>query len=375
MNDDELKTGDLVFYVNRRGVTEHIALYVNHKNKVPYVIHATTAPHHCVMLTHLKTDEFTNYHIMRPTNSDLAMVATGILLRWVEHQIPFASEKKQDDLINPIDKLGGGDGNSRAIIEKVQEEYGKRNYKATFPQYIEMANALPLIPTREGGQQDGMSCSETIVAAFNIGLLLLHKAYIPMMTGNDSSMNSSFSLDALVHLLDSPLPFEAKATLPAGMLKHCAEHSEQWSDRGLLCIQPNEVSDEEMALNKATWLEFRTALKHDSVDKVQQLLNSPTGLQTRLQPKASSSILQLEPSSSFAHSEASPTSPWRNRLSPNRLSPIGLLTLSNAEELPTQYERSSPIIFLGLYSPRGTEEAVVDDASLLCGLAPVSNPI
>jgi hypothetical protein len=175
MDDNELKTGDLIFYLDTLGTVEHIALYANHKLGIPYVVHAVTAPYNSVMLTCLKKpDHGCSYKVMRPINTDLALISTGILFRWVEHQVPFATREKRDLLINTLDKEGGFDN---VDAGKIQESYGKKGYESNFLQYLLMANALPYI-AEEDGAIKGLRCAEAIVAAFNIALVISHATLI-----------------------------------------------------------------------------------------------------------------------------------------------------------------------------------------------------
>ena len=272
ITDSELKTGDLVFYLNSAGVPEHIAVFANHCNGVPYVIHATSHPYYSVMLTHLKPELDNQYCVMRPNNTNIAFAAVGILSRWVEHQVRFATTKKRDALVNPLDAMGGFLDNPRTEeIGRIQEQYGKASYLVNYAYYLEMANALPLIPKPE----EGMVCSETIVAAFNIALLIMHEHCVKTLYGYDWTSNPNWSLDAFIHLLDNPLPFDARAILPAGILKHCQDNLNHWEDKGSLMMEEHYVLEEDFAKNKNKWRAFKDALLYEAPEKSRQFLSSP----------------------------------------------------------------------------------------------------
>jgi hypothetical protein len=114
---------------------------------------------------------------MRPVNTTLAQDAKQILLGWVQHLVPFASAEKYDKIFNTIDHLGGLD--NALLSGAIQEDYGKKTYKKNYSQYLLMANHLPYIPISLtiAGEIEGLLCSEAIIAAFNIALLMLNANY------------------------------------------------------------------------------------------------------------------------------------------------------------------------------------------------------
>ena len=277
MIHSELKTGDLVFYLAPNGVSEHVAVYAGHRNGMPYVAHATTSPYNAIMLTRLKpSDLCCAYMIFRPNNSHLACVATGILLRWIEHQIPFAHPSKRDPLINYLDAIGGFlDSPNTAAIGPIQEQHGKKTYVSSYAQYFNMIAALPWIP-QEDGEIKGLFCSESIIAAFNMALLIMHETCFRNADGGyEWGPNPRFSLDVFTASLANPLPFDAKTTLPAGMFKHCSEDVSNWSSLGELCIIDEPLSPEISELNKTDWLEFKTALRQKVPEEIRSLMCSP----------------------------------------------------------------------------------------------------
>ncbi len=276
MNDLELQMGDLVYFLATNGVPEHIALYVNHKDGIPYVIHATGHPYNAVMLTRLSSpDDNCNYRVVRPLNKNLAYVATGILFRWVESQIPFATTEKRDAICNYLDDIGGWlDNADLSAIGRIQESYGQETYVSNYSQYVSMLEALPMIP-EEHDRIQGLRCSEAIVAAFNIALLIMHETCKKTLSGYKLDPDPCINLESFIGLLDNPLPFDAKKMVSAGMLKYCSEHPAQWSDLGVLNIQPKILNKEEADSNRSRWLGFRDALRLEAPDKIAPLIASP----------------------------------------------------------------------------------------------------
>lgn len=323
MTHNELKIGDLIFYLNALGAIEHIAIYIAEKDTVPYVVHAVSAPYYSIMLTQIKpADPGCSYRVMRPINHELALVAAGILLRWVEHQVPFATQEKRNALVNFLDNRGGFD-NPRA--GKVQEPHGKKTYRSTYLQYLDMANALPYIP-QEAGEIKGLFCSEAIVSAFNIALLTSCASITPILHGNEWSLSAFTSLGGYLNVLKNPLPFDAKATLPAGMFEHCLTHPEQWSDQGDLTIEHNvDICDNN--INKDIWRGFKTALIAEAPKKLQEQLSSSPKKKHRLaSPVFFQADANLSPTPSFSD----------------------LLTLTECDD-GRERSTSSPFVYLGLF--------------------------
>ena len=271
MTNNDLQIGDLIFYTNTLGSIEHIAMYINHKDTTPYVVHAVSSPYNSIMLTQIKpADPGCSYHVMRPVNNEITLIAAGILLRWVEHQVPFATEKKRNALINCLDDIGGFDTPNAG---KVQEPHGKKTYRATYLQYLDMANALPYIP-KEQNEIKGFSCSEAIVSAFNVALIIACAAIIPTLQGDTWSLDAFTSLDDYIDLLKNPLPFDAKSILAAGIFEHCTKNSEDWLNQGVLTIVPREETN--FNEHKEVWREFKTALLAEAPEKLKNFIASPT---------------------------------------------------------------------------------------------------
>jgi hypothetical protein len=274
MNDQELQIGDLIFYYDTLGCIEHTAVYVQHKNNIPYVVHSTSSPYNSVMLTHIKpAEELCSYTVMRPKNTHLAALAVNILLRWVEHQVPFACKDKLDKISNEIDNKNGFEGPDAG---KIQESHGKQSYKNNYNQYIDMANALPYIPC-EDGEIKGLRCAEAVISAYNIALFLM-SATLKRSLIDDSSLwviGTCNSLEIFIELLNNPLPFDAKATLSAGIYEHCVHDTENWISLGALNVANVILEEQVIVSNKESWREFRNLLKIEAIHKVITLLDSP----------------------------------------------------------------------------------------------------
>ena len=286
MTPSDLKTGDLIFFINSLHFIEHIALFANHKEGIPYIIHAITAPYYSVMLTALRPADIScSYLVMRPKQTELSLIATGILYRWVELQVPFATTEKRDTIVQTLEERGGFDCPNAG---RIQEPFGKKSYLEHFPQYLEMANALPFVPSKEG-KPEGMFCSETIIAAFNVGAVISKLSAIEQMGKKFWTLDAYDSVSHFVEQLDNPLPFDAKATLPAGIYEHCRKDPEHWEDLNTLVVDDEIV--EEIARSKGVWREFKETLLLDASQKVRDCLKSPTHVDSDggASPKASSS--------------------------------------------------------------------------------------
>jgi len=331
MTNNELKIGDLIFYSNTLGAIEHIAMYIAEKDTVPYVVHAVSRPYDSIMLTQIKpVDPGCSYRVMRPLNHALTLVAAGILLRWVEHQVPFATQEKRSALVNFLDEIGGFDN---ASAGKVQEPHGKKTYRSTYLQYLDMANALPYIPQEEG-EIKGLFCSEAIVSAFNIALLTSYASITSLLQGNEWSLSTFTSLGRYINALENPLPFDAKATLPAGIFEHCFSHPEQWSDQGKLSIENNvDICDHDK--NKELWRDFKTALLAEAPEKLQEQLSSSPKKKHRF---VSPVFFQTNTRSQDELSDYSSSMP----------SFSDLLTLTECDD-GRERSTSSPFVFLDLF--------------------------
>ena len=271
MTLQDLKTGDLIFFCNSIGSIDHIALFANYKDGIPYIIHAVTYPYYSVMLTSLsRANESCSYRVVRPTQTDISLIATGILYRWVELQVPFASTEKRDAIVNRLDNIRGFD---RPDAGKIQEPFGKETYIENFYQYINIANALPFVPSIDG-KAEGMFCSETIISAYNVATLISQVTAVEQMGHKYWSLDGYTSIAHFVAELDIALPFDAKATLPAGIYEHCVNDTMHWLNLGVLEVTA-EINDE-MAKRKDVWREFKSNLLADANEKVRACLKSPT---------------------------------------------------------------------------------------------------
>ncbi len=250
--------GDVIYFLDTNGIPEHMALYVSKKNDTHYVVHATTVPHRGVMITYLREPDFScNYQVLRPIDTELSQIALGIILNWVEQKIPFTTDKRRESL---MDRLEDRNGYTPKFARKIQEAYAKSTYVQNYSHYLDMANALPSIP-REAGEITGLACSETIVSAFNIALLIRHASYNPeeKVTGNMFSLPDIS--ETFIRSLANPFPLDAKAVAPAGLIEHCLNDSKQWLDKGLLIdYSPSPPTSEE----KIEWKAFIEAFKQST---------------------------------------------------------------------------------------------------------------
>lgn len=268
INSNQLQSGDLIFYFNSIKEAEHIALYAGSKDGVPYVLHATSAPHNAVMLTHLKeADSGCEYRVMRALDNFLSLKAKEILLTWVEYAVPFASVEKRDGIFNLMDKMGGIDNPVQSGA--IQDKHGKKTYAKNYSQYLLMANHLPFIPLTYTSENkiEGLLCSEAIIAAFNIALLMMHATQI----GDQWVIDSAPTFNDFIKLLNNPLPFDAKEALPNGIYKHCLDSPMQWIDQGSLTIILYSEPD---STSKADWREFKSALQAVALENTTRFLES-----------------------------------------------------------------------------------------------------
>jgi len=69
----DLLPGDLIFFMDANDTqADHVALFSGiKKDGQPYVIHAVTQPHHAIVNTLLKAQEFTSYFVVRNHNLSL----------------------------------------------------------------------------------------------------------------------------------------------------------------------------------------------------------------------------------------------------------------------------------------------------------------
>ena len=353
MHSDQLQSGDLIFYFNSTNKAEHLALYAGSKNGVPYVLHATSAPHHAVMLTNLvAADEGCSYQIMRPLNIDLALDAKQILLDWVEFLVPFASADKQDKIYNKIDDLGGFNNSSNA--DAIQETYGKATYIKNYSQYLLMANHLPFIPinyTKEG-KIEGLRCTETIIAAYNIALLMMHATYL----SNLWTIEHVATLDEFANTLDNPLPFDSTVAMPIGVYKHCMENPVHWNNLGELTLLPYPKPD---PASKADWREFKESLRKVAVENTSRFIASP---KSSIENRDLSRCFTFKPGAECSAASATASSPARGRA-------CSLSFIERNEDDPSQAKlKESPIYctFFNIQPQPVSSEAI--------GFLPISTP-
>ncbi len=330
---EELKTGDLIFELDSLGSIEHVSIYAGIRQGLHYQVHATLGRHYrSIMITYLRQNK---YAIFRPQNNDLALLATGIMYRWVEFQVPFASEEKRSQLLRSLDRLKLQKMSklsvdiSREQREQeehiIEEDFGKSEYGTRSIQlYINMLKALPFVPVTEGDSTSmpmGLFCSEAIIAAYNIAMMISHEELFRQINEAPEGLPVTAILEDMIRKLDNPLPFDASSTYPGGMYKHCLENASHWENLGILNHQ--EVLEEDLAAQRDDWLEFRRLLLEDApalVEKYMRLERAVTPIDALLE------------------SENQNDSPI-----PRHRSPQHLLLWSHLDAIP----RSSPVHFLG----------------------------
>ena len=134
MYQNELKMGDLVFFVSPGiDIVEHTSIYLGMKAGVHYVLHATKGSYKAMMVTQFKNtmDSEFKYRIMRPKDVKLSIDAIVILLRWVEHQVPYASKAKIDRLMRVAEQSFSFELKSSAPL---QAFFGRKSYRKNYAQ-------------------------------------------------------------------------------------------------------------------------------------------------------------------------------------------------------------------------------------------------
>ena len=263
MKVGELKTGDLIFELDSMRTAEHVSMYAGEREGLHYQVHATVGRYKSIMITYLPEG---NYEVIRSRDNHLALLATGIMYRWVEHQVKFA-EVKHNQLLSILEDLRGIDLPNAAVI---QEQLGKSMYNtASIDLYINMSKALPYVPLIAGERME-LFCSEAIIAAFNMALMISHEELIQRLSETPTSLPLSSILETMIRQLDNPLPFDASSTWPGGMYQHCIEDVSHWDNLGTL----NHHEDLQHALSeqRAEWLEFRRVLLEDAPAHVEQYM-------------------------------------------------------------------------------------------------------
>lgn len=286
MNQSDLLMGDLIFYVSPSlDIVEHTAIYLGEKDGVPYVLHATQDGYNAMMMTHLKNrvDADFKYRVMRPRNEELSVNAIIIFIGWVELQVPYASKEKINQLMSNVERIC-----SLELKESAgkQADFGKKDYRSNYSQYLTMLNALPFV---EGNStcEEGFGCAESIVVAFNLALLKQHAKQESSCDGQDVWSIGNISLDEFIDKLKNPLPFNAQSSLSAGLYEHCANSPDHWIAMGELCPQAAITPDEDA---KEVWRGFKEQLKQRSLNLVEKL-------RSKSESPAMKSFLLLEPSS------------------------------------------------------------------------------
>ena len=353
---DELKTGDLIFELDSMHTAEHVSMYAGKRKGLHYQVHATLGSYNSVMVTYLPAG---NYEVIRSKDNNLALLATGIMYRWVEYQVLFANESKQNKLHKILED---GRGIDHPNASDFQEKFGKTEYGiGSIELYINMFKALPYVP-KIAGERIGLFCSEAIIAAFNIALMMSHEELFKRLNETPANFPVSAILKTMITKLDNPLPFDASSTYPGGMYKHCIEDTTHWDNLGTLSHQ--EDLQHALSEQKADWLEFRGFLLEDAPTHVEQYMNmertvtprdEPLDLENhrdspisaeRSQPLLFWAGLPKTPRSSpvHFHGQDDPVIGQTCTGSPNRSSPQNLLLWGLfSQEIP----RSSPILFLG----------------------------
>ena len=351
----ELKTGDLIFELDSMRTAEHVSMYAGEREGLHYQVHATVGRYKSIMITYLPEGD---YEVIRSKDNHLALLATGIMYRWVEHQVKFA-EVKHNHLLSTLEDLRGIDLPNAAVIQK---QFGKSKYNTTsIDLYINMSKALPYVPLIAGERME-LFCSEAIIAAFNMALMISHEELIQRLSETPTSLPLSSILETMIRQLDNPLPFDASSTWPGGMYQHCIEDVSHWDNLGTL--SHNEDLQTALSDQKAEWLEFRRVLLEDAPAHVEQYMH----LERAATPSADLLDLEYQSESPISADRSSQhlllwaglqktpcSSPvlfrGQNDLdngqacagSPNRRSPQNLLLWGQGPEIP----RSSPVFFLG----------------------------
>ncbi len=274
MHQNELQMGDLVFFVSPGiDIVEHTSIYLGMKAGVHYVLHATKGSYKAMMVTQLKNtmDSEFKYRIMRPKDVKLSIDAIVILLRWVEHQVPYASKAKIDRLMRVAEQSFSFELKSSAPL---QAFFGRKSYRKNYAQYFSMANALPYV-VEDGGVVEGFGCAESIVLAFNLALLMRYAKHELLADGRIAWGIHEGDMEDFVDFIHNPLPFDARASLSAGLCDHCATNPEDWLDLGELTPELSVCLDEDA---REIWKIFREDLKKRSsylIERHRSLSASP----------------------------------------------------------------------------------------------------
>lgn len=252
MKIEDLKIGDLIFFISPTlGISEHTSIFLGTKNDIPYILHATTKPYSCLMVTRLKNEELEfSYHVMRPQNIALAIEAITILLGWVEYQIPYSSNEKIAALMEEAEKRFSFELKGSA---PEQMKFGTEGYTECYSKYIDMLNMLPYVTKTIA--DSGVGCAESIVLAFNLALLMLNMTY----ENHRKQWITPSPLVDFMDKLENPLPFDAQKALSAGLLEYCSQNPEHWINLGLLEVFTSiSIEPEE----KNAWRTFKAALQN-----------------------------------------------------------------------------------------------------------------
>ncbi|MCX7116455.1 MAG: NlpC/P60 family protein, partial [Legionellales bacterium] len=261
-DDSSLEIGDLIFFMDSAKNAEHVAIYIGQRKHVPFIVHVVISTYKSIMMTRLKpSDEHCSYEVYRPKQSRLAWLAVAILFRWVELQVPYASESKSRLLERRISALTNGD--HPTLGRQVQMAFARETFQSHFHQYVEAAYHMysPRSMHAEGSLGlVGMSCSEAIVYAFNIAELLHNDALI--CTRSKDIDNGTFIWNTEAYPTESSyldwarpvLPLDATRIRADSLYHHCNTHL-AWRNMGTLTIHPVEALPEE-TYSKADWIAY-----------------------------------------------------------------------------------------------------------------------
>lgn len=339
LQEDDLQVGDIIFFMGYGQIPAHLAIYSGKKEDTHFITHGVSDPYYSMMTTRLKTEHYP-YRVFRSKDFNLAAQTAYRMRVWSQHQVLFSKEK-HDFRLNICETNGfdhpktGGEA-----LCKVAEKY----FAPNFYRYIEYA-AHPDMPFSPSSKL-GMTCSEAIVAAFNMQYLISINAintpdqwvtdnmpldyinsYITQLPKHKKPsqryinyLQSSHSIDEypfgklpsnlcldephfspaiaawnytkygkIEFFLDKhafPLPLDAKITLPWGLMTYFLKHPEHWLDVGTLIVQPKQYAQEKIEANKEAWRHYVQILFDTAQEKQQSVNNYLAQPQNTIHPSS-----------------------------------------------------------------------------------------
>jgi hypothetical protein len=169
MQIQDLNPGDIIFYTDSKNNADHVGIFKEIKDRVPYLLHAVQGRYNRLLVTKLPVD--INFSVYRAHDSELAEAALALLHHWSRYGVPY--DERRNKLMQAMeDKREHMD--IQNYLAYNQQRYHKNYYRIlkfsarvhTSPVLFRKNNLLDPQNAEPEYLSRGMRCDQAVILAF-----------------------------------------------------------------------------------------------------------------------------------------------------------------------------------------------------------------